>query len=104
MIKTNMTREEIEKEINKNPEKSVCMEQTDEGYFVLKYALPLIPVSVVNAILKTLHNTYLECLPEDVLKDLHDLNHKCKVQRRWTIFWYGIAIAALGYIFILGGR
>jgi hypothetical protein len=104
MIKTNITREEVNEEMIKHPEKSVCMEQTDEGYFELKYALPLIPVPVVNAILKTLHNTYLECLPEDVLKDLRDLNHKCKVQRRWTIFWYGVAIAALGYIIVYGGR
>lgn len=104
MIKTNMTREEIEKEMNKHPERSICMEQHEEGYFELKYNLPSIPVPVVNAILKTLHSTYLECLPEDVLKDLNALAHKCKVQRRWTIFWYGVAIAALGYIIVYGGK
>jgi hypothetical protein len=96
------TREEVEEEMMKHPERSVCMEQHEEGYFELKFALPLIPVYVVNEILKTLHNIYSE--EEYALKSLNDLAHKYKVQRRWTIFWYGVAIAALGYIIVYGGR
>lgn len=94
------------------PENVLRMVQQKEGYFTLDCDQPFIPLQIVNEVLKQLHGIYSNQLFDKAYDNLPDehkkyqayLEKRIRSQRRWTIFWYGIAIAALGYIFILGGR
>lgn len=101
--------DELEKEC---PENIIRMVQQDEGYFTIVCDQSRIPVQIVNEILKQLYIIYkdkffneaFDNLPEEHKKYQIYLEKRIRSQKRWIFFWYAIAIAALGYIFILGGN
>lgn len=98
--------------MSKEPENVMHMKQQKEGHFTIECDQPFIPLVVVNEVLKEVHKLYttklfdgvLDKLPEEHKNYTKYLEKRCIRLRRWNIFWYGIAIAALGYIFFIGGR
>lgn len=101
--------DELEKEC---PENIIRIVRQDEGYFTIVCDQSHIPLQIANEILKQLHTVYLnhlfdnayDNLPEEHKKYQIYLEKRIRSQKRWIFFWYAIAIAALGYIFILGGN
>ena len=100
------------KELEKDsPENIIQMVQQSDGSFELKSPHDRLPLFVVNEVLKQLHSIYfntvfdkkMEQIPEKHKEYTAYLEHKCKVQRRWTLFWYAVALVAIAHI-IMGGR
>ena len=106
---SNKEMDELQKEC---PENIIRMVQQEEGYFTIACDQSKIPLQIVNEVLKQLHNIYKDQMFDKAYSNLPDehkkyqayLEKRIRSQKRWTFFWYAIAIAALGYIFILGGN
>ena len=92
------------------PPNNVQMIQQDDKSFRVETSFNAIPVFVVNEILTQLHNIYTDQRFNEAMKDIPQkhkeytsyLEKKCRDQRRWTLFWYFIALAAIAYI--VGGK
>lgn len=95
---------------HKLPPNNVQMIQQPDKSFKIEATSNDIPVFVVNEILTQLHNIYLDQKFSEAMKEIPEkhkeytsyLEHKCKKQKRWTLFWYFIALASIAYI--IGGR
>lgn len=81
--------------------------QQDDGKFILESDVPVLPVEVCNRII---NEAITQCekqwlaqtvkdLPNDVTSYLDMMNKKVARQRRFTIFWYAVALI-LGAILI----
>jgi hypothetical protein len=85
------------------------IQQSDKS-FKVESSFKDIPVFVVNEILTQLHNVYSTQYLNEAMKEIPEkhkeytsyLEKKCRDQRRWTLFWYFIALAAIAYI--VGGK
>lgn len=106
---TDKEMDELQKEC---PENIIRMVQHEEGHFTIDCDQPLIPLQIVNEVLKQLYIIYKDQIFDKAYSNLPEkhkeyqkvLEKQLRSQKRWTFFWYAIAIAALCYIFILGGN
>ena len=93
------------------PENIIQMVQQDDGSFQIKSPHKSIPLFVVNEVLTQLHKIYDQLAFDNKYKDVPEehkkyqiyLEKKCRAQKRWTLFWYAVALIAIAYI-IIGGR
>ena len=110
-IKSTMSKEEYDKLFDKGKPNIIALKQQDDGSFICESPHEILPIFIINELLSQLHEIYkntmldknIDNLPEDLKKEIAYLNKKCRAQRRWTFFWYAIALAAILYI-IMGGR
>jgi hypothetical protein len=109
-VKTTMTKEEYDKIFDKDIPNVIGLKQQEDGSFKCESPHDILPLCIVNEILSQLHSIYndmaldkaIDTIPEDLKKRIAYLNKKCRIQKRWTLFWYAIALAAILYI-IMGG-
>lgn len=109
-IKSTMSKEEYDKLFNNGKENVIALKQQDDDSFKCESPHEILPLFIVNEILSQLHGIYkdmmldkaIDTIPEDLKKHIAYLNKKCRIQKRWTLFWYAIALAAILYI-IMGG-
>lgn len=95
---------------HKLPPNNVQMIQQPDKSFKVESSFKDIPVFVVNEILTQLHKIYLDQHYFTAMQDIPEkhkeytayLERKCKRQKRWTLFWYFIALVSIAYI--IGGR
>ena len=96
---------------HKLPPNNVQMIQQPDKSFKVEATSKDIPLFVVNEILTQLHKIYLDQHYFTAMQDIPEkhkeytayLERKCKRQKRWTLFWYAVALISIGYI-IVGGR
>lgn len=105
------SKEEFEELMKDCPENIIQMVQQDDGSFQIKSPHKSIPLFVVNEVLIQLHKIYDQLAFDKRYKDVPEehkkyqiyLEKKCRAQKRWTLFWYAVALIAIAYI-IIGGR
>ena len=109
-VKSTMTKEEYEKIFDKDKPNVIALKQQEDDSFKCESPHDILPLCIVNEILSQLHDIYkammfdkaIDTIPEDIKKHIAYLNKKCRIQKRWTLFWYAVALAAILYI-IMGG-
>lgn len=109
-IKSTMSKEEYDKLFDNGKPNVIALKQQDDGSFICESPHEILPIFIINELLSQLHDIYknnmldkaIDTLPEDLKKDINYLMKKYRTQRRWTFFWYAVALAAILYI-IMGG-
>jgi hypothetical protein len=109
-VKTTMTKEEYDKIFDKDIPNVIGLKQQEDGSFKCESPHDILPLCIFNEILSQLHDIYKNMMFDkacDNLPEVHKkyqlyLEKKCRIQKRWTLFWYAVALAAILYI-IMGG-